>query len=464
MKMKFSTRLIFYYLSATLISMTIVGMAVSQGIKIYGMKAVEEILIEQSSSASVFIKQTLYLEKQQSIDIKRNTAARITNNLSLGNRHIRIYNKDLNLLSASINGVEQNISQDMGQSKHLYSALQGNYSYTVIHNDVFFASPVEFLENTIGVLEIVYPLNFFEKVLNTSITILIIGAIIFNILIMILSIYIAKVVTKPIQLLVEATARYSQRDFTPIEIHRTDEIGKLGKSFNLMGSQLQNYIHMQKQFVANVSHELRTPLTAIRGYSEYLMDEIKGRADLEKAIFHLYNESNRLAKLVDELLLLSRIEAQQQFFQMLPLNFTKLVEDSIEKMEFKADRNNINVHKELEQEVYTKGDKDKLIQAIVNIIDNAIKYSPELGKVIVMLKKEDNQAKLTVLNNGPGIKADDLDKVFERFYRASNVKGIVGTGLGLSITREIIVAHEGTIRLENRTEGGTAVYISLPLD
>jgi signal transduction histidine kinase len=462
--MRFSTRLIIYYVSATLISLTIVGAAVSQGIKRYGMKAVEEILIEQSKAASVFVKQTLYLEKQQSKDIKRNTAVLITNNLSLGNRQIRIYDRNLNLLSASINGVEQNIGKDMGQSEHLYSALQGNYSYVVHSSNTLFASPIEFMENTIGVLEIIYPLSFLERVINSSMTILIIGAALFNILILILSYYIAKVVTKPIQLLVEATTRYSQRDFSPIKIHRSDEIGKLGESFNAMGNQLQKYIHMQKQFVANVSHELRTPLTAIRGYSEYLMSEIKGREDIEKAVYHLYNESNRLTKLVDELLLLSRLEAEQRDFKMATLNFTKLIEDSIEKMEFKAGRNNISIRKELEPEIYVKGDKDKLTQAIVNILGNAIKYSHESSEVIAILEKESSMAKITVLDNGPGINPEDLDKVFERFYRSLNAKSVVGTGLGLPITREIIVAHHGSIKLENRTEGGTAVCISLPLN
>lgn len=444
--------------------MTIVGAAVSQRIERYGMKAVEEILIEQSNAALVFVKQTLYLEKQQSMDIKKSTAALITNNLSLGNRQIRIYGRNLNLLSASTNGVEQNITQEMGQSEHLYSALQGSYSYIVYNSKTYFATAIEFKEGIIGVLEIVYPLNFLERVLNSSMTILIIGAAIFNILILILSFYIAKVVTKPIQLLVEATTRYSKRDFSPIEIRRRDEIGKLSEGFNEMGSQLQKYIHMQKQFVANVSHELRTPLTAIRGYSEYLKEEINGRADLEKAVYHLYNESNRLTKLVDELLLLSRLEAEQQDFFMMSLNFTKLVEESIEKMEFKANRSNISIHKELERDIYIKGDWDKLTQAIVNIIGNAIKYSPESSKVAAILEKESNIAKLTVLDNGHGINPEDMDKVFERFYRALNAKSVVGTGLGLSITREIIEAHHGTIGLENRTEGGTAVHISLPIE
>jgi signal transduction histidine kinase len=462
--MKFSTRLILYYLFAALISMTIVGMAIAEGIKRYGLKAVEETLIEESKSSSVYITQILYLEKPQSLDIKRKTATYITNNLSVGNRQVRIYNRDLNLLSSSINGIEQEINQNIGQSKHLYSALKGDYSYVVHNNNMFFASPVEFKDNTLGVLELVYPLNFLGRVLTFSIRILIIGAVIFSVLIILLSIYIARIITKPIKLLVEGTTRYSKRDFAPIEIQGSDEIGRLSKSFNLMGMQLQEYIHMQKQFVDNVSHELRTPLTAIRGYSEYLMEEIKGRADLEKAVYHLHNESNRLSKLVDELLLLSRIDAKQQNFDMESLNFTELIEEVIEKLILRADKSRIRLQKELEPELFVIGDRDKLTQSIINIIGNAIKYSPPQSIVKIVLTKDENHANMCVLDSGPGIKPEDIDKVFERFFRASNVKGTVGTGLGLSIAEEIIEAHQGTIKLENRTEGGTIAKISLPIE
>ena len=151
-------------------------------------------------------------------------------------------------------------------------------------------------------------MSLIEKLITGVSKIVLIGAGAFTIIMTLLIVYIAGKMTKPINKLARAATKFAGRDFTPVEIKGSDEISQLSESFNNMGVQLQDYIQRQKQFVSNVSHELKTPLTAIKGYSEYLKDEVGDRQDLQKAIYHLNNEATYLSKLVDEVLTLSRMD------------------------------------------------------------------------------------------------------------------------------------------------------------
>jgi len=279
-----------------------------------------------------------------------------------------------------------------------------------------------------------------------------------------ISIYIASKLTKPINRLAEAANNYANRIFTPVEIKGSDEISLLSRSFNAMGIQLQDYIQRQKQFVSNVSHELRTPLTAIKGYSELLAGEIGDRPDLKKAVFHLKNESDRLAKLVDEVLTLSRLETGREEFHLDRLNLSDLIKDTTEKMLLRAQKYEIKIVSDIKPEVYVRGDQEKLVQVIVNLLDNAFKYSPPGATVTLSLYKEKDEAILTVVDQGIGIPEKDRSKVFDRFYRAENARGISGTGLGLSIVKHIVDAHSGSIELTEGVEGGTAAIVRIPAE
>ena len=462
--MKFRTRLIVYYLAAALIAMSLVGLAVLRGIEHYGMLAVEEQLIEQSESALVYAKQVYFLERNESQELSRQTARHITNNLSAGQRQVRIYDQQLNLLSASVNGVEQALAGvGIPSAGSLASALAGNYAYAVRNNNVYFAAPIDLAGEAAGVLEFVYPLDFLNEVLRVTSRIFMMGAAGFGIIITLFSIAIAGKMVAPIKQLVKATDKYAKRDFSPLDIKRADELGQLSESFNQMGEKLQEYIQRQKQFVSNVSHELRTPLTAIKGYAEYMTTEVKGKPDLEKAVYHLNNESARLAKLVDELLLLSRIDANKEQFLFEKLDFSQLVVETTSRLNIRAKKYKVAIELHVEPDVYVFGDQLKLAQVIINLLDNGIKFSPVNSSVEVCLQAKNEKAKLIIKDRGMGIPKQDLEKVFDRFYRAENAASVGGTGLGLAIAKEIITSHKGTITLSSRPKGeGTKLEVSLP--
>jgi len=453
--------LITYYLSATFVILFFVGFAVLNAIKSLSISTMEQQLIGQSSLAELYISQLHALQNEGSGELSFDTAQYVIGKLGLVFGNIRIYDNDLRLQASSKNNAESGIT-DAENTEILSAAAKGDYAYLVRNSTAFFASPITFEGNIIGILEIIYPMSFLQSLISGVSSILFFGALIFALLMTLISIYIAARLTKPIKRLAVAANNYANRNFTPVEIKGSDEISQLSRSFNAMGIQLQDYIQRQKQFVSNVTHELRTPLTAIKGYSEFLADEIGDRPDLKKAVYHLNNESNRLAKLVDEVLTLSRIETGREEFHLERLDLSSLIKDTIEKMLLRAQKYGIKIVSDITPEVYVRGDKEKLVQVIVNLLDNAFKYSPPRSTVRVILYKETSEAILMVADQGIGIPEKDRSKVFDRFYRAENARSISGTGLGLSIVKHIVDAHNGSINLTSGDNGGTTAILRLP--
>lgn len=460
--MTLKKKLILYNLTATLLSLFCVGFAVLKGIEGLSIRTMEQQLIGQSRLAEIYISQFHILEGDLSEEISTGTAKSVIGKLGLVLGNVRLYDKSLNLLASSKENNASNF-EDIDDKDILNTALGGSYAYSIRKNTVFFASPILSGDSMLGIIEIIYPMRSLQDLISGVIRILIIGTVLFSVIIALLCAYIAGRVTRPINKLAAAARNYAGRVFAPVEINSSDEIGHLSRSFNKMGEELQDYIQRQKQFIANVSHELRTPLTAIKGYSELLMDEVGDRPDLKKAVYHLNNESARLAKLVDEVLTISRIDMEKETFNSGIVNFSRLVNETLEKMTLRAEKYGIEIRPDIESDVIIEGDSEKLIQVIVNLLDNAYKYSRPKSQVLIKVAKVSDMAVLSIEDEGIGIPEEEKAKVFERFYRAGNSRGISGTGLGLSIVKYIVEAHKGSIELFSRAGGGTAVHVKLPL-
>jgi len=198
-------------------------------------------------------------------------------------------------------------------------------------------------------------------------------------------------------------------------------------------------------------------------FVKFLIDEVKGNDDLEKAVYHLNNETNRLTKMVGELLTLSRMDSSDENYNMKLLNLTNLVDNIISTMRIQAQKKEISLIYDLYNNIYILGDKEKLSQVIINIIENSIKYSYKSSEIKVFIERDDNYAILWIEDRGIGIPKSEIDNVFERFYRSNNVKGYKGTGLGLAISKEIIEAHNGKIEIKSEEDKGTVVKIILPV-
>jgi two-component system sensor histidine kinase VicK len=223
---------------------------------------------------------------------------------------------------------------------------------------------------------------------------------------------------------------------------------------------------MRKEFVANVSHELRTPLTTIKSYTETLLDgAMENKEYTINFLKVIDSESERMTRLVKDLLQLSRLDYDNIQWNMKKINIYKIVSECVYRMNITAKQKNqiLEFNSELDiPEIL--GDKDRIEQVIVNILSNAIKYTPENGKVEVNLSLEEDSIIVKVADNGIGIPKEDLPRLFERFYRVDKARSrmLGGTGLGLSIARQIVEAHKGKIKIQSEYGHGTQVFISLP--
>jgi two-component system sensor histidine kinase VicK len=227
----------------------------------------------------------------------------------------------------------------------------------------------------------------------------------------------------------------------------------------------QRLEEMRKEFVANVSHELRTPLTTIKSYAETLLDGAMDDSSVARQFISVINdEADRMTRLVNDLLELSRLDNKEIKWNKRPVRIDLLLREVISKMMMSARKKRLSVECEIEEKLEVFADRDKMEQVFQNVFSNAIKYTPEGGGIFVKAENIGNQVCISVKDTGIGIPKEDLPRIFERFYRVDKTRSreLGGTGLGLSIAREIVLAHDGEINILSEQGKGTEVIIKLP--
>ncbi|MBI2412155.1 MAG: PAS domain-containing protein [Deltaproteobacteria bacterium] len=215
---------------------------------------------------------------------------------------------------------------------------------------------------------------------------------------------------------------------------------------------------IKKDFVANVSHELRTPLASIKGYSETLLDGgMDDKETLREFLRVIDRHATRMARLIDDLLVLSRLESHQMAIVSAPMDLSELITSSIKGFEKQARDKGISIASDTDELPKVSGDRDRLEQVMVNLLDNAIKYTPSGGEIKVRAEKTDGGVRVDVVDTGIGIPAGDLPRIFERFYRVDKARSreLGGTGLGLAIVKHIIQGHNGKLQVESAPGKGS---------
>lgn len=245
-----------------------------------------------------------------------------------------------------------------------------------------------------------------------------------------------------------------------------DELGRLGTTINEMIGRLERSFTEVRQFTADASHELRTPLTAIRAEAESALGNPGLAAEQQQLLGSILEECERLARLTDQLLTLSREDAGVSRPANEPVDLAGLATGVVDTMRPLAEMQGIRLELRAAGPVSMKGDGARLRQVLYNLIDNAIKHTPASGVIEVHAELQDGQAALVVRDTGEGIPPEHLPHVFDRFYRVDKARSRDqgGTGLGLSIVRSIVVAHGGDITLDSALGKGTTFTIKLPLD
>lgn len=274
--------------------------------------------------------------------------------------------------------------------------------------------------------------------------------------------YFVKSICVPLVQISSTAKKLALGDFSErLPINSNDEIGQLSRAFNEMANGLENSEQIKNDFISSVSHELRTPLTAIKGWSETLNTGYDPET-FAKGMKVITGETLRLERMVEELLDFSRIQSGHFTLQMTAIDVIAELEDALLIYIDKAKKENISLsYNEPEFLCAVIGDKNRLRQVFINIIDNALKYTEPGGAIDILAERNDSSVTISVADSGVGIAPEDLPKVKQKFYKANSTKH--GSGIGLAVADEIISMHGGLLEVESELGYGTTVTITLPL-
>lgn len=278
-------------------------------------------------------------------------------------------------------------------------------------------------------------------------------------------------ILRPIRRVQDQIKRIGQGQFgRPIPLAVPNELRELVQTVNWMGTKLQQLDQMKSEFLANISHELRTPLTSMREGTQLLLDEIPGplTKDQRETLTILLESSQQLNRLIGNLLDLSRMEADMLAYHFVTTDLNRLIQRAVDKMRFLAERKGVKLLTDLtdDRARLQEVDGPRIEQVLENLLSNAIKFSPA-GSVVTIRSEPELPGRglhITVADTGPGILAEDLPHIFDRFYqgKSSESRAYVGSGIGLHLAKRVIEAHGGTIWAESEGGKGTIMHVTIP--
>ncbi|MGE5250139.1 MAG: ATP-binding protein [Bacteroidota bacterium] len=284
------------------------------------------------------------------------------------------------------------------------------------------------------------------------------------VLALLLGVFISRSLTRPIRELTRATHAVSEGDLTQqVPVRSRDELGELARSFNRMSSELARSVNLRRQMTADIAHELRTPLSLILGHAEAVHDGVLPPSAENFEIIR--EEAGRLEHLVDDLRTLSLADAGELSMALQPVAPEKLLQEVASLYQYQAQAKRISLRVSVTRPLPDlQLDPGRMTQVLTNILDNALRHTSEGGDVTLAARLAPAGVEISVRDTGPGLPLADLDRIFDRFYRADAARRRAdgGSGLGLAIARSIVQAHGGTIRAESAPGEGLAILITLP--
>ena len=333
-------------------------------------------------------------------------------------------------------------------------------------------SPVQRAGRTVGAVVLVKPVTEVTRTLTRLFLLFVLSSLAGLALSLVVSFIIARKLTRPLAALEGAAAKVAAGCFDHrVPVESDDELGRVARSFNRMARRLGEFHRERQHLYASVSHELRTPVTSIRGFAQALKDNVGGSEDRQRHLDIILEETERLERLVSDLFQLARLEAGQVTFEWRTVDLAEVARDSVRKYQPRAQAARVTMTFEEEEgggPLEVRGDPDRLDQVLSNLVENALRFTPEGGRIVVRAFREggdeggDNV--VSVGDSGPGIPEKDLERVFDRFYTVerSRARAKAGTGLGLAIARQIVEAHGGRIWAGRSPEGGALLSFALP--
>jgi len=248
------------------------------------------------------------------------------------------------------------------------------------------------------------------------------------------------------------------------EKHKPVELKALVAGFNVMLGHLEDSFERRKQFLSDASHELRTPTSVIKSYCDVMLTRERPAEAYKDALLKISSTVNRMAELINRILVISRIDSKSAELKLVKLNVAEVVHDVFKLLEQAASLRKISLYVE-GPDMAIRGDKDGIIEVFTNLVENAVKYNKEGGSVVVRISGKDGFCHVSVEDTGIGILEKDIENIFKRFYRTDASRGLtVGSGLGLSIVNAIVKAHGGHIDVESEKDRGSKFKVFLPFN
>lgn len=294
-------------------------------------------------------------------------------------------------------------------------------------------------------------------------TLLFFIALLSTIIATVLTLIFSKIPLFPIRKLIAAMKELSNGNFdVRINFDYPDEFKELSKSFNNMAKELSSVELLRNDFVNNFSHEFKTPIVSLHGFAKLLKNNDLSTEERNEYLDIIIHESNRLASLATNVLNLSHIENTTILEEEKEFNISEQIRRSILLLEPKWEKKNLNININLDECTYV-GNEDLLNQVWVNLLDNAIKFSPEEGKINIELMKCKNRLVFKIKDNGIGMNEETKSHVFDKFYQGDVSHTVEGNGLGLTMVKKIIELHKGSIDINSSPNKGTIISVELPL-
>ena len=298
------------------------------------------------------------------------------------------------------------------------------------------------------------------SIIRRSILIILLNSIIISTIIIKIS---SKKILKPMEKMIDATKKVASGDFDiRLETKRNDETVEFVNNFNYMVAELGKTELLQKDFIDNVSHEIKTPINSIQGFAKLLKEENITKDEKEEYISIIIEETNRLLKLSNNILKLAKLQHQDTITNKSKINLTEQIRKVLTLLEPKWRKKGLEISISYKN-FFFEGNEELLFQVWTNIIDNAIKFTKEKGRIDIRLEEKDNNVEISIKDNGIGMQEEEIEKVFNKFYQVDVSHGGEGSGLGLSIVKKIVELSNGNIKIDSKLNEGTNVKVELPI-
>ena len=463
MKNKIGKRLVRSFLIIILITISIIDIFLLFAFSSYYYNNISKELI-QRMEVSLEIYRRDYSDKSIEDLIYEDSDIFLSNT----NAEVQILDKDKNLLSDSIGRLASNpieTSDVLAAERGEIKTWKGEESQTG-ESIMSVAGPIKNNEGeTIGYLRFISSMEEVKAAIFKTIISLLIFTLFVALLTTTVSLLISKSIVRPILELTEVAKTMLKGNYEEkAKVFEDDEIGELAKTLNAMSDEIINKDRIKNDFISSISHELRTPLTSIKGWAVVLKDAKEDEKDLmEDGLNIIENEADRLAKMVEELLDFSRYISGRITLDKEIIDISQTCLDISKQMRPRAKSNNIELITDLPKEsILINADENRIKQLLINLLDNAIKFTSDKGWVKFQMLKEDDKVQIMISDNGMGMTKEELAHVKEKFYKGKHSKS--HSGIGLSISDEITKFHQGSLEIFSEENIGTTVKVSLPIE